>query len=64
VHWQALLLATRPASVFFKGPIFSRHNRAPVVTRCRHIKDKFKYEAEDPRSSHAAFHGIAQWLNQ
>jgi len=30
----------------------------------RHIKDKFKYDAEDPRASHSVFHGIAQWLNQ
>jgi len=30
----------------------------------RHIKDKFKYDAEDPRASHSVFHGIAQWLSQ
>jgi hypothetical protein len=35
-----------------------------TIAMCRHIKDKFKYDAEDPRASHATFHGIAQWLNQ
>ena len=34
------------------------------VTHHRHIKDKFKYDAEDARASHAVVHGIAQWLNQ